>query len=225
MPCPDGPTRTWRTGGRTRSRRGVSSTRHATSWSAPTSSGRTTAPRGRAREPGNGKPLLQGFPAVHDPRHRPCTPPVGRRARHRPHRHARRKFGRGIPGHRMGGLGAGAHRQTDPDRHGGQGLALDDRHRPDPAHGHRGRHDVRRAARRRRDAGLAAARALGLLTYRVRWDTTSRSRTRRNSPQYTAHRPTSNIRARNSAGATTPTRTMPYSTPSTPTTRGAGAAG
>ena len=26
---------------------GVSSTRHATSWSAPTSSGRTTAPRGR----------------------------------------------------------------------------------------------------------------------------------------------------------------------------------
>lgn len=27
--------------------RGVSSTRHATSWSAPTSSGRTTAPRGR----------------------------------------------------------------------------------------------------------------------------------------------------------------------------------
>ena len=150
-----------------------------------------------AREPGNGKPLLQGFPAVHDPRHRPCTPPVGRRARHRPHRHARRKFGRGIPGHRMGGLGAGAHRQTDPDRHGGQGLAPD---------------------------WLPHA-PWGCSRTGVRWDTTSRSRTGRNSPQYTAHRPTSNIRARNSAGATTPTRTMPYSTPSTPTTRGAGAAG
>ena len=65
-----------------------------------------------APEPGNGKPLLQGFPAVHDPRHRPRTPAVGRRTRHRPHRHAGRQFGRGVPGHRVGGHGAGAHRRA-----------------------------------------------------------------------------------------------------------------
>ena len=44
---------------------------------------------------------------------------------------------------------AAAHRQTGADRHLGQGIAVEHRHRRDAAHGHRSRPDVRRAARRR----------------------------------------------------------------------------
>lgn len=163
--------------------------------------------------------------AVHDPRHRPCTPAVGRRTRHRPHRHARRQFGRGFQAIEWAVM--------EPERIGKLILiataakaspwtiAIDQTQRmaieADTTFGEP-RDDAGMA-------GLAAARALGLLTYRGSLGYNLTQQDREELPQYTAHRPTSNIRARNSAGATTPTRTMPYSTPSTRTTRGAGAAG
>ena len=100
-------------------------------------------------ESANRHTVLPGFPALHDPRHRAGAHPAGRRPRHRTHRRAGRKFGGRISGRRMGRHGAAAHRQTGADRHLGQGVAVEHRHRRDTAHGHRSRPDVRRAARRR----------------------------------------------------------------------------
>ena len=65
LPRPDRPIRRWPPGGPIRSRRDDSSTRPATSSSAPTSSAPTTAPPGRSTvNPATGRPYYGDFPEL-----------------------------------------------------------------------------------------------------------------------------------------------------------------
>lgn len=116
--------------------------------------------------PATGRPLVQGFSALHDPRHRAGAHPAGRRPRHRTHRRAGRKFGGRISGRRMA--------VTEPQRIGKLvliatsakaspwSIAIDETQRMAI--------EADRTFGEPRDdagmAGLAAARAIGLLTYR-----------------------------------------------------------
>ena len=72
--------------------------------------------------------------------------------------------------------------------------------------------------------GLAAARAIGLLSYRGPEGYNLTQQDREELPPCTGRAPTSNTRAKNSAAVTTPTPITRSSTPSTRTTRAAGGA-
>ena len=98
-------------------------------------------------------------------------------------------------------------------------IAIDETQRmaikADRSYGER-RHDAARD-------GLAAARAIGLLSYRGPWGYNATQQDRSDTPP-AAPSHTSAIRAKSSAAASTPTPTSRYSTPSTPTTSATAAA-